>query len=844
MLNILNRIALQFIAPGEAIRAKYHAFKELLHHDRVCHKRLAELEELYYQNRKVDLNLIRRLHSDLSAGVSAMVGCLERMAPASYISLRVYAGQIEYYGRIALTPLASFPGSSTILPLAGSYPDDLRIGGKGLHLCQLKQHLGLPVPEGFIVSTSAFHYFLEVNNLRPRINSLLSHVDIKSDRSLSATATQLMRMVEEAEIPERLAAEIRNSVAALAKRTGAERFAVRSSAVGEDSAISFAGQYDSVLSVGADRLPAACKKVFAGKYSAKAIYYRINAGLLDEDTPMAVLVLEMIDARLSGVVISGGDAGSAGEGVVIHSIEGLGDKLVGGRCTPETVVVRPTGDGFRVARSPPPAAPAGSHKQQAAPAEEDGRPALSVTDEQALQLAAWARQIEQWYQTPQEIEWSLAPRGDLFLLQARPMLIREKSAEAGQLDTSGFPVLIAGGETASRGAACGPVYRIEHEGQLADVPAGAVLVTAVTPPSYVLALERVCAVVAEQGSAADHFASVAREAGVPVLVKAAGAGMVLSAGRVVTVCADLGQVFAGCIEIILNHYPRQRIEQQDSPVHQAFARASQFIFPLQLVNPGDPSFTPDNCRSLHDLIRFVHEKGVQAMFSQAATMFARRSTATLLKAPIPLQIYLLDMDADTGRTSEHEAALNENDMRSAPLQAVLRGLTHPGIIWHHPEHFDWKNFSEVTMAGGIVSSSDPAFASYAVVAEDYLNLNMRFGYHFVILDSLCGEVAEDNYIKLRFAGGGGDPAGKALRLAFIAEILRRLGFSVQTGGDLLDGQLMRYTHQIILEKLDLVGRLLAATTLMDMVIRDENMVDRMVAGFMNEDYDFSRAGEG
>jgi pyruvate,water dikinase len=53
-----------------------------------------------------------------------------------------------------------------------------------------------------------------------------------------------------------------------------------------------------VLGVGQEQILAACQKVFADKYSAKAIYYPINAGLLDEDTPMAVLVLEMIDARM------------------------------------------------------------------------------------------------------------------------------------------------------------------------------------------------------------------------------------------------------------------------------------------------------------------------------------------------------------------------------------------------------------------------------------------------------------------------------------------------------------------------------------------------------------------
>ena len=61
-------------------------------------------------------------------------------------------------------------------------------------------------------------------------------------------------------------------------------------------------------------------------------------------------------------------------------------------------------------------------------------------------------------------------------------------------------------------------------------------------------------------------------------------------------------------------------------------------------------------------------------------MFARRSATTLLDTPIPLRIYLLDMDADIGKPAEQEAKPRENDLRSAPLRAVLRGLSHPGII--------------------------------------------------------------------------------------------------------------------------------------------------------------------
>ncbi|MDY0351373.1 MAG: PEP/pyruvate-binding domain-containing protein [Desulfobulbaceae bacterium] len=840
MLGILNRIVLQFISPKAVVRAKYNAFKELLHHDRLSHRRLAELEELYYRNHKVDLNLIRRRHGELATGVLAMIGCLNRMAPASYLTLRAYARKIEFYGRIALTPLTAPVISAFILPLDTSYADDGQTGGKGLHLSILKHELDLPVPEGFIVSTSAFHNFMEENNLRPLINDLLSRVDIDSEESLSQAAGQLMGLINGAELPYRLARDMQNSVADLGQRTGAEFFAVRSSAVGEDSEISFAGQYESVLEVGAGEVLAAYKKVLASKYSPRAIYYRIKSGFLDEETPMAVLVLRMIDAGLSGVVTTRGSAGGAEEKVIIHYIEGLGDKLVSGQCSPATVVVNPEKDEVIVERSAAAGGSAcdGAGAEAVEPAGGRKHFPADLSRGQAVLLAAWARRIEGFFQAPQEIEWSLDRWGDVFLLQTRPMRIQE-TIEEEQDDLSGIPVLLTGGETASRGAACGPVHIIEHEGQLAAVADGSVLVTSVIPPSYVVALDRVCAVVAEQGSAAGHFASVAREAGVPVLVKTGNASAVLPAGRVVTVCADLGMVFDGCAERIVKRYPTRRIEQRDTPVRRAFSQASPFIFPLQLIDPADSSFAPENCRSLHDIIRFVHEKGVQAMFSHTSSMFAKRSATTLLKAPIPLQIYLLDLDDDIAGPRANGAEPPDSAPRSFPLQALLRGLTHPGIRWRHHDHFDWKGFSEATMAGGIVSSSDPAYASYAVVSADYLNLNLRFGYHFVILDSLCGAVAENNYIKLRFAGGGGDPAGITLRLQFVTEILQRLGFSVQRSGDLLDAQLMRYNQKDVQRKLDVVGRLLAATTLMDMVIRDEGMVGRMVEAFMNGRYDFS-----
>jgi pyruvate,water dikinase len=148
------------------------------------------------------------------------------------------------------------------------------------------------------------------------------------------------------------------------------------------------------------------------------------------------------------------------------------------------------------------------------------------------------------------------------------------------------------------------------------------------------------------------------------------------------------------------------------------------------------------------------------------------------------------------------------------------------------------------MSGGIISKESPALATYAVISHDYLNLNMKFGYHFVILDSMCGDDPSQNYISFRFAGGGGQFYQRALRVEFMAQIFSQLEFKVDRKGDLLDVQLTGYDKETIKEKLDIVGRLMGATRLMDMYLKDASMVQTFVDAFMAGRYDFATVREG
>ena len=80
--------------------------------------------------------------------------------------------------------------------------------------------------------------------------------------------------------------------------------ALRSSAIGEDSELSYAGQYVSILNVPRDRIVQTYKLVVASLYTPRAISYRLNKGMRDEDLAMSVACIEMVQSVASGVIYS------------------------------------------------------------------------------------------------------------------------------------------------------------------------------------------------------------------------------------------------------------------------------------------------------------------------------------------------------------------------------------------------------------------------------------------------------------------------------------------------------------------------------------------------------------
>jgi pyruvate,water dikinase len=280
-----------------------------------------------------------------------------------------------------------------------------RVGGKCASLGEMTK-AGFPVPPGFAVSTRAFDEVVgpldreDVEELRERVRSI--------------------------ELPEEVAAAIRDAYAALGKGVGSDDppVAVRSSAVAEDSAEgSFAGLQDTYLWLsGADVVLDGVRRCWASYFNAEALAYREKTGA--EAEGMAVAVQYMVDARAAGVMFTLNPVSGDQSTIAIDAAWGLGEGVVSGEVTPDSylyskvtreLVKSEVGDKAKECLADP---DAGGTRM--GDVEDERRTRLCLAEEQVAALAELADRALKHYGAHQDLEWAIDRDGELFLLQSRP----------------------------------------------------------------------------------------------------------------------------------------------------------------------------------------------------------------------------------------------------------------------------------------------------------------------------------------------------------------------------------------------------------------------------------------
>ncbi len=855
--NLFRYWTFQMFSPGTVLREKYEAFKNLLEYDKQAHDFMAELEDIFYNQKKYDFQAVIKTYDQFATSVSGMVEELLKMCPSNYWSLKDYFKKFDFYIRFMLAPpeLEFSPPFTIAFDQISTFEEAIA-GKKAFCLSHLNKELHLPTPNGFVITTNAFYYFLQANNLQEAINEKLATLDISDVSSCEKTSKEIKTLILSADVPD----DIVTAADSAMKNFEAQgdincRFALRSSAVKEDGEISFAGQYKTVLNVDKKDILNGYKQVIAGKYSPQALFYRISHGILDYETPMAVLVIEMIDSKTSGVIYTSDFGNRLLDNLLIHSIWGQGELLVEGEAACDLITISKKEPdkiaSIKVAAKVKQMVLSQNNKindnqTRIIDTKQNQTNALSLDQPAALTLAKWAISLENHFDQPQDIEWCQDQSGKLFILQSRPLKTERNKIQKSEKDIKTpknkieNKIICSKAQTICNGAGSGPVYRLEQLSQISQIPEGSVLVVKHALPQFVIAVNKVNAIIIDTGSYASHFASIAREFEIPAIVNVSNGFNDLVQGHCVTVDAGSGIVYDGIAAPLME---QARPKKEDLFNKSSFMVKLQYVLSfaakLKLTNPESDSFAPEACRSLHDIIRFTHETAVREMFSIGHRKGGRRKGAKKLISDIPMLFYILDVGS--GIKNNKNKVLKPEDITSLPMNAVLKGLSHPGICWSETTHFDWEEYDRIVMAGGIISADSSMFGSYAVVSKEYLNVNFRFGYHFVILDTICSPLKEDNYILFRFSGGGGTPEGRTIRANFIKGILTRLGFMVQIKSDLIDAQFKHGSLKTMEKTLNLTGRLLGATKLMDMYLKKDLDIQFFIDEFMNGRYDFRQS---
>ncbi|HUX98223.1 MAG TPA: PEP/pyruvate-binding domain-containing protein [Candidatus Deferrimicrobium sp.] len=297
------------------------------------------------------------------------------------------------------------------------------VGGKAAHLGALIKK-NIPIPEGFVLSTSSFERFLNRSPFLHKIRELLDKEIPLTE--ITQTSKQLQNYILESEFPSDLKQPIVKRYQELKEQDTSILVAVRSSANVEDlSKTSFAGQADTFLCISTpEELINSIKKCWASLYSSRALMYiqqmiKVPFNLVS----MGVVIQKMVRSEVSGVMFTANVLNKDRNQVLINATCGFGECIADGKVEPDSITVDKTT--FKIIKTR-----IGTKvKMSIKNPEMDGtilidtpmkqQQILCLTEGQIRDLVQYGIEIENLFDdAPQDIEWAIED-GQIKILQAR-----------------------------------------------------------------------------------------------------------------------------------------------------------------------------------------------------------------------------------------------------------------------------------------------------------------------------------------------------------------------------------------------------------------------------------------
>lgn len=294
------------------------------------------------------------------------------------------------------------------------------VGGKGSNLGEMLS-AGFLVPQGFCITSTAYDTYMDYNKFTNEINNTLASI-LENPAQANSLSQTLISHIKSGEFPEEMYAQIKNAYQEFGSNV---RVAARSSATAEDLPdASFAGQQETYLNItDLESMFYAVKCCFASLWTQRAISYRQKTGFDKKKISLAIVVQEMIEGSVSGVLFTVNPLNGQTNELMVNASYGLGESIVSGLVTPDTYIINKTKHTILKKQK-------GSKEISIVYAKNNGtiqtsnpiklKKAYCLSTKQLKSLSILSQKVEAHYGSPQDIEWTIKDN-IIYLLQARPI---------------------------------------------------------------------------------------------------------------------------------------------------------------------------------------------------------------------------------------------------------------------------------------------------------------------------------------------------------------------------------------------------------------------------------------
>ena len=440
------------------------------------------------------------------------------------------------------------------------------VGGKNSSLGEMISNLselGVNVPGGFAITSLAFDEFLTSSKIDKVISKELANLNVENLSDLRRVGKKLRGLILKTPLPQNLISEIEHAWLGVSK--SGKSFAVRSSATAEDLPdASFAGQQETFLNIdGFDNLIDAVRKVYASLFTDRAISYR-KLRNFKGSLSISVGVQEMVrsDIGSSGVAFTLDTESGYRGSIFITSSYGLGEGIVQGTVNPDEfyvfkralekndfpIIKKNLGEKAKKMIFADNNLPGKSVKYVKVPKKEANE--FSLTNSEIIELAKYAKTIEDHYKVPMDIEWAKDGKDKkIYILQARPETVQSKVSnyfERFTLKEKGE--LIVSGKSVGQKIGTGTAKVVKDISEIENIESGDVLVTDMTDPDWEPIMKIASGIVTNRGGRTCHAAIIARELGIPAIVGCNTATkFILNNSKITVSCGEgnEGRVYKG-----------------------------------------------------------------------------------------------------------------------------------------------------------------------------------------------------------------------------------------------------------------------------------------------------------